>query len=104
MKKALLAIPAIMIAMNAAAECTSDRLPEKPTLPAGEAATRAEMHEAQQAAQAYVDGVVEFVNCREKHLTDFEHNFYVHAAERMAGEYNTQLQAYQQAREAVAGY
>ena len=35
---------------------------------------------------------------------DFDYNFYLYAAETMAGQYNTQLQAYQWAREAVAGY
>ena len=99
--KALLAVPAMMIAMNAAAGCPGQRPTEIPQMPVAESASQQEMAEAQMAAKAYVDSVSEFLECRAAHLSDQEHNLFVFSAESVAAEYNATLFAYQQ-RESIA--
>lgn len=99
--KALLAVPAMLIAMNATAGCPGQRPTDMPQMPAAESATQQQMAEAQMAAQAYVDSVSVFLECRAAHLSDQEHNLFVNSAESVAAQYNQTLFAYQQ-RESIA--
>jgi hypothetical protein len=99
--KALLAVPAMLIAMNATAACPGQRPTDMPQMPVAESASQQEMAEAQMATQAYVDSVSVFLECRAAHLSDQEHNLFVNSAESVAAQYNQTLFAYQQ-RESIA--
>ena len=99
--KALLAVPAMLIAMNAAAACPAKRPAEAPEMPAVATASRADMVAAQTATQHYVDAVVDFLNCRDYSMHDVEYNYFVDAAHTAAEKYNETLRAYKQ-REALA--
>ena len=99
--KALLAIPAMLIAMNAAAECPAQRPTELPAVPVATTASQADMVAAQTATQAYVESVIDFVNCRQDYITDLEHNFFIESARSAAENYNETLREFNQ-REAVA--
>ena len=100
--KALLAIPAMLIAMNVAAECPAERPIQKPELNVDYASSKTELFEAQNEAKAYVGEVVKFLNCRGSHLSSLEYNFFVESAYSMAEEYNEVLRAHEQSQEAVA--
>lgn len=100
--KALLAIPAMLIAMNVAAECPAERPIHKPELDVNYASSEAELLQAQNEAKSYIADVVTFINCRGSHLSTLEHNFFVESAYSMAEEYNEVLRAYKQSQEAVA--
>lgn len=99
--KALLAIPAMLIAMNAAADCPAQRPTELPAVPAVATATEADMAAAQLATKAYVESVDRFLSCREGHLSSLEHNFFVAEAHSAAERYNQALRDFQQ-RESIA--
>ncbi len=100
--KALLAVPAMLIAMNTAAQCPTDRPAGAPDITLSANATRGDMESAQIATQAYIDSVSAFLTCRAAHLHDLAHNYYVYEAETAAENYNAALRAFQQ-REALAG-
>ncbi|MEH6587371.1 MAG: hypothetical protein V7720_12480 [Halioglobus sp.] len=100
--KAFLAIPAMFIAINAAAQCPAERPSTKPELEVSYSSTKTELFAAQTQAQAYVDSVVSFLNCQDRRLSPLEFNFYVVAAEDMAAQYNEVLRAYRQNKEALA--
>lgn len=99
--KALLAVPAMMIAMNAAADCPAKRPVEAPEMPVVATATKSDMVAAQTATQDYVDGVVQFLNCRDYSMHDVEYNYFVEAAYSAAEKYNETLREYKQ-RDALA--
>lgn len=99
--KAMLAIPAMFIAINAAAECPAQRPTEAPAVPTAVNATESDMVAAQIATQAYVENVINFVHCRQDYITDLEHNFFIASARSAAESYNETLREYNQ-REAVA--
>ncbi|TDG15951.1 hypothetical protein E2F43_06920 [Seongchinamella unica] len=99
--KALLAVPAMLIAMNAAADCPAKRPTEAPEMPAVATASKADMAAAQAATQTYVDSVVDFLNCRNYAMHDVEYNYFVEAAYSAAQTYNDMLREYQQ-RDALA--
>lgn len=100
--KALLAVPAMLIAMNSAAECPADYPTSAPDISLSASATRSDLESAQIATQAYIDSVDKFLTCRAAHLHDLAHNYYVYEAETAAENYNAALRAFQQ-REALAG-
>lgn len=100
--KVLLAIPALVFATHAAAECAATRPSEAPEVPAGATASKLEMYQAQTATQAYVDQVAEFLNCREKALSTLEHDYLADKAFEAAIEYNEELKAFRRTQEAVA--
>ena len=100
--KALLAVPAMLVAINAAADCPVERPTNAPEMPVAAVASKAQMYAAQAETQAYVDRVEAFLNCRQAYLNDMEHNFFVVAAEQAAHDYNQTLRAYRQQQEAVA--
>ena len=99
--KALLVVPAMLIAMNAAAECPVKRPTQAPEMPVVSSASKAEMLAAQTATQAYVDSVVDFLNCREYSIHDVEYNYFVGAAHSAADKYNETLREFKQ-RDALA--
>ena len=100
--KAFLAIPAMLIAMNVAAECPAERPTQKPELTVDDASSKTELYKAQTEANAYVNEVVKFLNCRGSHLSSLEYNFFVESAYSLAEEYNEVLRAHEQSQEAVA--
>lgn len=99
--KALLAVPAMLIAINAAAQCPAKRPTEAPEMPAVATADKADMVAAQTATQTYVDGVVDFLNCRHYSMHDVEYNYFVEAAHSAAQKYNETLREFKQ-RDALA--
>lgn len=100
--KSFLAIPAMFIAINAAAQCPAEHPINKPELEVSYSSSKVELFAAQTQAQAYVDSVVSYLNCRDRRMTSLEVNFYVEAAENVAEQYNEVLRAYRQSTEAVA--
>ncbi len=100
--KVLLAIPAILFATHAAADCGVTRPAEAPEVPSGVTASKLEMYEAQKATQAYVDQVAEFLKCREKAMSTLEHDYLADKAFDAAMDYNDELKAYQRNQEAIA--
>ena len=100
--KVLLAIPAILFATHAAADCGVTRPAEAPEVPSGVTASKLEMYEAQKATQAYVDQVAEFLKCREKALTTVEHDYLADKAFDAAMDYNNELKIYHRTQEAIA--
>ena len=100
--KVLLAIPAILFATHAAAECGVTRPAEAPEVPSGASASKEEMYEAQTATQAYVDQVAQFLKCREKGISILEHDYLADKAFDAAIDYNDELEAYRRTQEAVA--
>ena len=99
--KALLAIPAMLIAMNAAAECPAQRPTELPAVPVATTASQADMVAAQPATQAYVESVNDLVKGRQDYITELEHNYYIESARTAAETYTETLRECNQ-REAVA--
>ncbi len=100
--KALFAIPAMLIAMNVAAECPAKRPTHKPELEVTYASSKTELFKAQNEAKTYIAEVVKFINCRGSELSTLEYNFFVESAYSMAEDYNEVLRAYKQSQEAVA--
>ena len=101
--KTILVIPAMLFAMNVAAQCPAERPSERPELNVTSASSKTDLFQAQTQAQTYVNKVVDYLNCRDRILTALEFNFYVDAAEAVAQEYNVVLRAYGQSKESVAG-
>ena len=100
--KVLLAVPMIMFAAHAAADCGVTRPGEAPEVPSGASASKQEMYIAQTATQAYVDQVAEFLKCREKAISVLEYDYLVDQAFDAALDYNDELKAYQRSQEAIA--
>ena len=100
--KSLLAIPALFVALNATADCNSQRPTEAPIIPEGATATRVQMELAQRDAKTYVESVSAFLNCSRKEINDMTHNFFVYSAEETAAAYNQALAQYVQREETVA--
>ncbi|MEP4146169.1 MAG: hypothetical protein ABJL54_03050 [Halioglobus sp.] len=100
--KSLLAVPFLFIALNAAADCNSQRPGDAPVIPEGATATRVQMEQAQVNAKAYVDSVASFLDCRRKEINDMTHNFFVYSATGTAEAYNEALAQYAQREEALA--
>lgn len=100
--KTFLAIPAMFIAINAAAQCPADRPSNMPELEISYSSSKIELFEAQAQTQAYVNSVVSYLNCHDRRMSSLEINFYLESAENMAAQYNEVLRAYKQSTEAVA--
>ncbi len=100
--KFLLAIPTLFIALNVAADCQTSRPTEAPVMPEASTATRLQMERAQVDAQAYVDSVTAFLECRKREVNDMTHNFFVYSAVETAENYNQVLAQYNQREDAIA--
>ncbi len=100
--KSLIAIPTILFALQAAADCPAQRPTDAPSVPSGTEASKQEMYAAQSAVQDYVDSVQAFLTCRAPALSIIEHDYYVELAHEAALDYNEALQAYRRAQEALA--
>lgn len=101
MIKQLIAIPTLLFAAYANAECQRSFPDELPIVPQGKFASEAEMHQAQLAVKAYVDSIETALACN-AHLVPLQQNRGVFLAEQAAASYNTQLQAYREREGLVA--
>jgi hypothetical protein len=102
MIKVFLAVPALVIAMNAGADCQSGLPTEVPSMPEGATATRLQIEQAQVDAQAYVDSVAAFLDCPRKEVSDMKHNFFVDSAFQTAKKYNQTLIRFNQRAQSLA--
>ncbi len=100
--KALLSIPALLLAANVNAACIAARPDSAPAIPDGAVSDAKAMFEAQEATKAYVAEVEKFLECREDQIGIFEYNFFVTRAEEVAKSYNVELQEYRSREEALA--
>jgi hypothetical protein len=93
MIRQLIAIPTLLFAAYASAECPRTFPTQQPIVPDGKFASEAEMHRAQVAVKAYVDSIETSLACNTRLIT-LQQNRGVYLAEQAAASYNTQLQAY----------
>lgn len=100
--KTLLTVPAMFIAINAAAECPALLPTDKPAVPDGTVASRAEMYEAQLETRVYVENIENFLLCKQERIEPWLHNIHVRSAEAAAEDYNRELQRYRDNRELAA--
>ena len=61
--KTLLAVPALLLALNATAGCPVDHPRQQPVLPDGANATQAEMYQAQLEADRYLLQAETYLDC-----------------------------------------
>ncbi len=99
--KALLSIPALMLAANVNAACIAARPVDVPAIPNGAEANAETMYQAQEAAKDFVQGVEKYLECREG-LSVFEHNYYLSRAKDVADSYNLELHKFRSRDEALA--
>ncbi|MFV8818958.1 hypothetical protein [Haliea sp. E17] len=101
-KKALLAVPALLLAANVNAACLASRPAAAPAIPNGAAVDAEAMYAAQEATKAYVAGVEKYLECRSDQLGYLEHNYFVSRAQEVAESYNSELQKFRSRDEAIA--
>ncbi|QIB64755.1 hypothetical protein [Kineobactrum salinum] len=93
--KSLLAVPALLLAVNSWADCPTVMPSEAPPVPDGKSASYTEMREAQRAVADYVNGIETFLECRPQ-LHALAHNRAIDLAETAADAYNDALASFRQ--------
>ncbi|MBN7795676.1 hypothetical protein [Parahaliea mediterranea] len=88
--KHLLAVPALVFAANAMAQCPASMPESTPVVPNGQEASHEEMYHAQVAVKDYVDAIETYLDCRSE-LHPLQHSRSVYLAETMADSYNAEL-------------
>ncbi|GAB3280504.1 hypothetical protein [Parahaliea aestuarii] len=88
--KQLLAIPALVLAAGAMAECPAQFPSDAPAVPSGQAATHEQMYEAQVAVNAYVEAIENYLDCRSE-LHPLQQSRSLYLAESVADSYNAEL-------------
>jgi hypothetical protein len=93
--KSLLAVPALLLAVNSWAGCPAVMPTEPPQVPDGKSASHSEMQAAQLAVTDYVDKIKTYLDCRPQ-LDSLVHNRAVLRAKAAAGAYNEALADFRQ--------
>jgi len=91
--KHLLAIPALVLATRAMAECPASMPTSQPAIPSGEEATHEQMYEAQVAVNQYVDAIESYLDCRAE-LHPLQHSRGIYLAETTASAFNSELASF----------
>lgn len=99
--KAMIAIPALCLAMNVAAECPTEKPRELPLIPNAAVATEQEMYRAQIEVQEYLAQGESYLECR--YMNRRQHNRFVAQLDSVADAYNRELGEYQNLQDLVAG-
>jgi hypothetical protein len=100
--RALLTVPTLSLSLQAGAACVAPLPSEAPVVPEGSTANAAEMHTAQQAVNAYVVAIEQFLDCRGARLPGGVYNGLVMRAEEAADDYNVALTTYMARQATVA--
>lgn len=98
--KAIVAIPAMCLAMNVAAECTVQKPRVLPFIPNAAVATEQEMYRAQLEVQEYLRQGELYLEC--SYMNSRQHNMLVSQMEIVAQQYNIELREYQNQQNLVA--
>lgn len=91
--KHLLAIPALMLASSAMAECPASMPSNQPAIPSGQEATHEQMYEAQVAVNQYVDAIENYLDCRSE-LHPLQRSRSIYLAETTADAFNGELASF----------
>jgi hypothetical protein len=96
----MIAIPAMCLAMNVAAECTVKKPRDLPLIPDATVATEQEMYQAQLDVQEYLRQGERYLEC--SYMNSRQHNMLVTQMEIVARQYNLELSEYQSQQNLVA--
>lgn len=99
--KSLLAIPALLLATSAMADCPASMPSSQPAVPSGDSATHEQMYEAQKAVNEYVDAIENYLDCRSE-LHPLQQSRSVYLAEAVAQSYNSELAKFRARENMVA--
>ncbi|MCB1855771.1 MAG: hypothetical protein KDI05_12880 [Halieaceae bacterium] len=99
--KALIAVPALCLAMNVAAGCPVTKPRQMPVIPDAAVATEEEMYQAQEAVERYLRRGEQYLEC--SYMNSRQFSTFLAQLELVAEQYNHELRKYQEQQRLVAG-